>query len=478
MTAVDEVRHAWRALARTPLYTIVAIATLAIGIGATTAAFTVVGSVLLKPLPFAESEQLVSVLATTRGRDSTVLSYPAFQDFHRQQDVFSGFAYITGDGVTYRRAGGSESILAAMVTDDFFPLLRARPAIGRLITPEDNRPGAAPVAVLSHEMWLNDFAGDTRVVGRALDLTIGTYTIVGVLDVGQAYPDWVPGRRAELYIPLESAPYVMRGGHGKRTSHADARTLARLKPGVTRGQAEREMATIAASLAVAYPASDSAFQFIALPPLRDQVVGDIGPAFAVLTVGVVLVLLLACADVANLALVRATARDREIAVRTALGATRGRIARALLAESGLVAVAGGVLGVVLAFAAVRIFVGAAPDNIPRLEEVHLDWRALGAALAATSLAAILCGLAPLAVSGRRDLVPALKAGGRGSSAARRGLRLRSAIVTAQIALSVVLISGAGLLIRSFALLRAVDPGFDTSHSHHLGFRAAEGQVYR
>lgn len=462
----DDVRQAVRALVRSPLYSTVAILTLALGIGVTTAAFTVVGSVLLKPLPYAQPDQLVAVYSTNRAsqaaREGAVPSYPAFEEMRQKADVFSGLAYVTGDGAVFKRAGGNESVLVALVTDDFFPLLRARPALGRLLTPDDNRPDAPPVAVLSHRMWTDDFGGDPRVVGKTIDLTFNHFTIIGVLDAGQAYPDWIPGIRANLYASLATAPYL-RDRLSRRTNHADARTIARLKPDVTREQAERELGTLAANIALAYPATDSALPSALVRPLRDQVVGSIGPAMAVLSVAVALVLLLACADVANLALVRATAREREIAVRSALGAGRVRIARVLLAESGLLAIVGGLLGIALAFAGVRAFLAAAPATIPRLDEINIDWRALAAALLATTLATVLCALAPLAAVGRGDLVGALKAGSRGTGTARRSMRLRGAIVTAQVAFSVVLITGAGLLIKSFALLRAVNPGFDTEH---------------
>jgi putative ABC transport system permease protein len=462
----DDLRQALRALARSPLYSGVAILTLALGIGVTTAAFTVVGSVLLKPLPYGEPDQLVGVWSTNRTNEAAaegaVPSYPAFQEMRQKADVFSGFAYITGDGATFKRPGGSESLLIGLVSDDFFPLLRARPVLGRMLTPADGRPDAPPVVVLSHQMWTDDFGADPRIVGKTIDLTINHFTIVGVLDAGQAYPEWIPGLQANVYASLASAPYL-RDRLSQRTNHADAYTIARLKSGVTREQAERELKTLAANIAMTYPATDSALPSALVRPLREQVVGSIGPAFAVLSVAVGLVLLLACADVANLALVRATAREREIAVRVALGAGRVRIARVLLAESGLLAMVGGVLGIAIAFAGVRAFVAAAPPTIPRLDEINVDWRALVAALLATTLATVLCALAPLAAVGRGDLVPALKAGSRGTGAARRSMRLRGAIVTAQVAFSVVLITGAGLLIKSFALLRAVNPGFDTQH---------------
>jgi putative ABC transport system permease protein len=451
-----------RGLQRSPIYTLVAIVTLALGIGATTAVFTVVGSVLLKPLPFADPDRLMSVYAGTLKGDSIAPSFPAFEEMRQQADVFSGFAYVLGDGALFRRGGENEPVVLAVVSDDFFPLLSAKPALGRLLLPRDNRPDAPPVAVLSHEMWTNDFGGDPQIVGKTIHLTRGQFTVVGALAAGQAYPDWIPGLRTQVYVPMAAAPYL-RTKLSHRENHSDARAIARLKPGITRAQAERELKTLAANLAVSYPATDSLFPTAFVSPLRDQVVGGIGPAFAVLTVAVVFVLLLACADVANLALVRAVAREREIAVRTALGAGRGRIARALLIESGILAACGLLLGVLLAAVAVPAFVAAAPPTVPRLQEIHLDWRALLAAVGATTLAIVICGLVPLAATGRGDLVAALKAGTRGAGAARRGLRVRGAIVTAQVALSVVLIAGAGLLIKSFARLSSVSPGFDTRH---------------
>jgi putative ABC transport system permease protein len=476
---MDDVSHSIRALLRSPMYAIIAILTLALGIGATTAAFTVIGSVLFKPLPYAEPDRLVNVMSLTAHGDSAMLSYPDFKDFHERADIFDGFAYQTGYPESYRTSSGTQrSILTVMATEDYFPLLRATPALGRLLTPADDRAGAPPVAVLSYAMWLRDFGASPSVVGQPLDLIgVGSFTIVGVLNAGQAYPPgWGDATGPRLvYVPIELTPFILQGGNGKRSSHSDARTLARLKPGVTFEQADRELRTIARSLAAAYPADDSIYHSAIVRPLRADVLGNIGPSLAIVGLAVVLVLLLACADVANLALVRATAREREIAVRTALGAGRGQIARGLLTESALLALIGGVLGAVMAYIAVRLFVVAAPLDVPRLDEIRVDWRALVIAIAATTVAAVLCTLAPLAAVGRRDLVPALKAGSRGAGAAQRGLKLRGAIVTAQVALSVVVIAGAGLLIRSFALLTGVNPGFDAAHVVEVGMSAPKGR---
>lgn len=460
-------RQAIRALLRSPAYSLIAILTLALGIGATTAAFTVIGSVLFKPLPFADPERLVGVFSLSPTADTTVPSYLDYKDMHERADVFDGFAFMTGYPLTYHLPDGKlQSVITAMVTPEYFPLLHAQPALGRLLTREDSRSGAPPVAVLSYRMWVTDFGASPSAIGQNLDLAVGQFTIVGVLKPGQTYPiGWGDSRGSRLmYVPIETTPFIMQGGLLKRSSHSDARAVARLKPGITREQAERQLNTIAHALAKAYP-EDSLYPSAVLRPLRADVVSGIEPSLGVVGLAVGLVLLLACADVANLALVRATAREREIAVRTALGAGRSRIARGLLTESLVLAAVGGVLGTFIAYFAVRAFIATAPlFQVPRLDEISIDWRALVFCLAATTFSAVLCTLAPLAAVGRRgDLIPALKSGGRGAGTARRGLRLRGAIVTAQVALSVVLIAGAGLLIRSFALLMGVNPGFDANH---------------
>jgi putative ABC transport system permease protein len=459
-TAAD-VRHALRSLARSPVYTATAIATLAIGIGATTAAYSVAGSILLKPLPFADPDRLVAVWSSVPQFDKIAPSYPDFVDFRAQSDVFDGIAYMGGDGVRLRRQDGAIKMGAAMVTEDYFPLLRATPRLGRTFVASDNVPGAAPVAVMSYSVWAQHFGSDPKVIGQTLDLNIGSYTVVGVLSPGQAYPEWVPGFHTDLYIPLASAAY-RQGDLVKRGNHADTRTIARLKPGVTLAQARDRLTLVAHRLAAAYPATDSGFS-ANVTLLQDQEVGDVRPALAVLVGAVVLVFLLACADVANLSLVRATARARELGVRAALGAAHGRIIRYLLIESALLAIAGSVLGVLLATIGVRALIAASPGDIPRMDEITINGPALMITLGAAMVATLLCGLAPLAGIRRADLIPVLKAGGRGASGGHGSGRLRTGIVAAQMAMAMILIVGAGLLIRSYVKLRHVDPGFDPSH---------------
>jgi putative ABC transport system permease protein len=459
---VDDVSQAIRALIRSPIYSVIAILTLALGIGASTAAYTVLNGILLAPLPYAQPDRLVAVLSSSTHDTTTgLMSYPDFQDYDRSQDVFTGMAFMTGGSATLHRAEGNVTIWFATVTDNFFSVLRPRPAIGRLLTSEDNRPGAPPVTVLTHDMWVNYFAADPHVIGRDVDLSTGHFTVVGVLETGAAYPDWIRYNDGALYVPMNSMRSPNSAALNSRASHSDSRVIARLRPGLTQGQAEQQMRTIARRLAAEYPATDSTLS-VRLNPLRVEVQQGVGPALTVLAAAVALVLLLATADVANLGLVRATGRAREIAVRISLGASRGRVIRAMLFESAVLATAAGILGLSLALLGVRALAASAQTYLPRLDEVHLDLGTLAVALAATALACVLAALAPIAVT-RGDLLPALKAGGRGTSADRRSVRLRSLIVVAQVALSVVLVTGAGLLIRSYSLLRSVDPGYDASH---------------
>jgi putative ABC transport system permease protein len=459
---LDDVRSATRTLWRSPAYTAMAVATLAIGLGAATAAFSVVGTVLLKPLPYPEADHLVAFYSAAPSYDHILPSYPDLDDFRAQNTVLAGAAYALGAQTTVRRTGGSEYVLLARVTSDYFSVLRARPVLGRVLTPADTVPGAPPVAVISSSLWARDYASDPRVVGQVIDLKDGSFTIVGVLDRGQSYPRWGPSSENDVFVPLEAVRGTIPPTQLTRDNRSDARSIARLGPGVTRDQAERQLNLIAARLGHEYPASDSGLS-VHLVPLRDDVVGDIRPSLLVLSVAVALVLVLACADVANLGLVRATGRARELAVRAALGARRGRIVRYLMTESALLALAGCAIGVGLATAAVRALRTTGSEAIPRLGELTVDWRAVVVAVLAACLAAILTALAPIVATGRSDLVPALKSSGRGTSGDRRGVRLRSGIVTLQLGLAMVLVVGAGLLIKSLTRLRAVHPGFDPSH---------------
>jgi MacB-like periplasmic core domain/FtsX-like permease family len=283
----DDVRQAARGLIRTPGYSIVAVLALAIGIGATAAAYSIVAGVLLTPLPFSDADRLVSVWSTANGCDRCLMSYPDFEDYHSAADVFDGFAFVTGRGVTITRPEGNVGALAAMVTPDFFPLLRARPVLGRTLRTDDDHPGAAPVTVLSHALWVNHFGSDPHVIGESVEVESHPFTIVGVLAPGQSLPEWVPGVHTDLFVPLYSVPALQLPALHSRDSHSDSRTIARLKPGVTLERAKARLQPLAARLAAAYPKSDSGVR-ADVTPLRDTVIGDARPALGVLGAGLLI----------------------------------------------------------------------------------------------------------------------------------------------------------------------------------------------
>jgi putative ABC transport system permease protein len=456
-----DLRHAIRALSRAPVYTVTAVLTLALGIGATTAAYSVVGHVLLDPLPYDHPDQLVNVWSAVPQADKIPPSYPDFADYRAQSGAFVGMAFETGGPVTVRRTSGAFQMLAANVTEDFFSVLSATPTIGRTLVRADFIPGAAPAAVLSYGAWVTNFGSDPQVIGRTIDTDVGSYTIVGVLRRGQAYPDWSPGLHTDIYVPLNTIAHI-QAALRNRGNHADSRTLARLQPGITVDAARRQLSVVASRLAAAYPATDSGFVGN-VTPLQDSVVGAVRPALGILMAAVVLVFLLAIADVANLTLVRGMARSRELGVRAAMGAGPRRLARFLMGENVLIAAFAAVLGIALARVAVRLLVAVSPGDIPRLDEVTVDASAVLVAIAAAVVAVLLCGLAPLVTLRPAQLVGMLKSASRATSGTRSGLRLRSGIVVGQLALSMVLVAGAGLLVRSFAKLRSVDVGFEPSH---------------
>jgi putative ABC transport system permease protein len=459
-----DLRSALRSLARSPVYVAMSVLALAIGIGSTTAAFSVVRGVLLKPLPYPGSDRLVAVLSASPA-SKFAPSYPDFVDLRAGSDLFAGMAFIRGEGVTLRRSTGAEIVAAASVSPDFFPLLAITPMIGRTLSAADDQPNAPPVAVLTYQFWTRDFAGDPHVIGKSLELSTGTCTIVGVLRRGQSYPDWAGDFRTDFYRSLNAQPNVVAMLAARRGLHADARAIARLQPGVTLAQARARLASISAQLSTAYPATDSGLS-ATVRPLREDVLGDVAPSLRILAIAVALVLLLTCADVANLALIRAMARSRELAVRAALGAGRARVARYLFVESAVLAAVGGTLGVMLAAVAVRVLARATSTTLPRLDEITLDWPSVVVTVTLAVLAAVLCALAPVLAIGRGDLVSALKSGrgtGGGARVGRQRLTVRGGIVTAQLALAVVLVAGAGLMIKSFGQIRRGDRGFDPSH---------------
>jgi putative ABC transport system permease protein len=441
---LQDLRYGWRMLLRHRAVTAIAIVTLALGIGANTAIFTVVNAVLLRPLPYQDPERLVSF----RSNESVL----DLADIKAWSQSFAEIGGETQQALDYTGSGEPLQWTAGLVTGGYFRTLGAQPLLGRVITEEDDSRGAPFVVVLSHAMWQRQFGADPGVVGRTVTLSGNNYSVIGVMP-----PDFKTPRGAtEAWAPVQvvspGAPY--RGVHFLRS-------YARLKPGVTIAQAQSEMGAIDRRLAEAFPGENSRRQTVVLS-LHDRVVGQVRPALLILFGAVGLVLLIACVNFANLLLARAAARGQELVLRVALGADRLRLARQLLTESVLISLLGGAAGVALAVWGVELLVAMKPANLPRLETIGVDGRALLFTLAVSVLTGVVFGLAPVWQATRVNVNDALKEGGRGEAGAAKH-RLRSALVVIEMALALVLLAGAGLLINSFWRLRNVQPGFNTEN---------------
>jgi predicted permease len=442
---VQDVRYGVRQLRRAPAFTASATAALALGIGAATVIFSAVDAVLLKPLPYAEPERLVVVLH--EGRHPVA---PAtFGEIRAHARSFSGVGVAELWQPNLSADAGAQAVSALRLTSGILTMTGARPLLGRAFTADEEEPGREHVVLLGHALWQRAFAGDPAVLGRAVRLDGAPYTVVGVMPPGFDFPPfWARG--AEMWAPL-----ALRDRLDNRRGRS-LRLFAQLGPGVPIETSRAEVSAIAARVEAEQPGT---MQGLLVRPLKDVVVRGVRPALLVLLGAVGLLLLIACANVAHLLLARASGRAQEMAVRRALGAGRGRLARQVLAESGLVAGAGAAAGVALAFLGVRMLVAWRPATVPRIETMALDLRVLAVAVVAAVLCALLFGLAPALQAARRDAQPDLREGARGSTAGG-GRRLRDGLVASEVALALVLLVGAGLLVRTFAALGAVDPGFD------------------
>jgi predicted permease len=451
--AAKDVRYALRTLSRSPGFTAVAVLTLALGIGANTALFSIVNGVLLNPLRYAEPDRLLALYSRASNYDRSSVSYPNFLDWVHENRTFSALAAYRPDDFNLTGRGEPERAPAEMVSASFFPLLGVRPVLGRMLLPEEDQIGARPVVLISGGLWKRKFGSAKDVLGQSLTLNDVVYTIVGVMPADFHYTG-VNFHPSDVYTPI--GQWNEPTFHNRRASMGTF-AVGRLKPGVTWEQAKADMDTLGRHLAGRYPEADKGTG-IALVPLKQAVVYDIQPSLLVLMAAVGFVLLIACVNVANLSLARSTGRTHEFAIRAALGASRGRVVRQLLTESLLLALAGGGLGLLVACWGIRAALKVLPGALPRAEEVQLDGRVLWFTLAAAVLAGILFGLAPALKTSRGDLHTTLKEGGRGLSGARH--RVQSAFVVAEMALALVLLAGAGLMTRSLAKLWRVDPGFD------------------
>jgi putative ABC transport system permease protein len=452
----QDLKYALRVLRKSPGFTAAAILVLALGIGANTAIFSVVNAVLLRPLPFQDSSRLVQIWHVPPpknfpGMTTFSVSAANYVDWQQQNHAFERMAIYSFSSFNFTAGDQPEAIQGAGVSPDFFSTLRSQPILGRTFAPEEDQPGHSHVILLSHAIWKSHFAADQNIVGQNIALDGQSYTVVGVMGPDFRFPDW-----AKVWTPMAwtDAQRQVRGEHHYLV-------IGRLKPGVQLPQAQAEMNTISSRLQQQYPEDDKGWGAV-LIPLREQIVGDVRPALLILLGAVAFVLLIACANVANLTLAKTFARRKEIAIRASLGASRGRVLQQVLAESVLLALAGGALGLLFAHAGTSIITNFLADSLPRSTEIGLDGWVLAFTLVVSLLTGIAAGLVPALRLTKPDVNEALKQGGRtGSDSA--GSRIRSLLVVSEVALSLVLLIGAGLMIRSLSLLRSLNPGFDPSN---------------
>jgi len=440
-----------RNLRRHPGFTVTAVLALAAGIGANSAMFSVIDGVLLKPLPFQQPERLVNIWETLPKRNIPRLPAPVgnYLDWRTMNHVLADMGSFTGAAFSLASVTEPERYLGARCDPGLFSTLRVNPVLGRAFTAEDNLPGHDTVAILAYGLWKQRFGGDPQILGQKITLDGSPREIIGVMPPGFSYPP-----QAVLWVPFGWTDAL----RSRRDFH-DIRVIGRLKDGVSLGQAQTEFSSIAVNLARQYP-SFNQDERITVNFALDDLVGQIRPALVVLLGAVGFVLLIACANVANLSLAKAASRARELAIRASLGAGRARIVRQLLAESLLLSLVGGMTGLLLAYGAIRTILAVAPATIPRLTEVHLDWRALTFTLMLSGLTGIVFGIFPAWTASRPDVFADLKNGARGSTGHGS---LRAALVVAQVVSAVVLLAGAGLLVRSFYALLQVDAGFTADH---------------
>ena len=450
---IQDIRYAIRGLIKRPGFVIVAVATLAFGIGANTAIFSVVDAVLFRPLAFPEPSRVVAFdgvnpnLGITQGGATSV---PDFFDWRNQSSSFEQMAAFIAGGTVLVSNEEPERVRGTSVTEDFFPLFRTAPIKGRLPQTNEFKEGNDFVAILSYALWQRRFGGSDNAIGSKIQVGSSNITIVGIMPAGFDYPT-----QTEIWFPLQSDPAK------ERRFNRFLNVVGRLKPGVDINRAQSELTVINERLAQSYPESNRGWN-VKLANLQDRLVGNLRASLLIILGAVTLVLLIACANIANLQLARATYRQREIAVRTALGASRFRIVRQLLTESVLLSVVSGALGLVVSVWLTKLLVSISPPNSPRFEEIGMDARVFGFAFAIAFVTGVVFGLVPALQTSRIDLNETLKESGRSGSHAQ-GNRMGSALMVSEIALSFMLLVGAGLLIKSFIHLREVNPGFNPAN---------------
>ena len=453
-TLLHDLRYAARMLAKSPAFAIAAVLTLALGIGASTALFSVVNGVLLSPLPYPDAGRLTAIYDHSPEFEHAPVSYLNFLDWQRDSKSFSSMAIYRNQDYSFTGAQPAERVSGSMISAGFFRVLGQHPILGRDFGAADDHVGAAPVVILGGGFWKRRFGSSPSVLGQAMTLNGTSYTVVGVIPANFTFY----GPQHDVYTPIgqwNDASFLNR--NVDVSSHA----VGRLEPGVTLAQASADMDAIARDLAATYPVADKN-RGIALVPLKQDIVGNVQPFLLVLLAAVWFLLLIACANVANLLLARSLGRSREFAIRASLGATRSRVVRQLLAESALLAGAGGALGLLLAVWGTRAVLTLLPTAIPRAADVGVDTNVLLFALGASLVAGLLFGLAPALKTSRVDLHEVLKESGRGSSGTRH--RMQRVFVAVEVALAFVLLVGAGLMLRTLQALWRVNPGFNPNHA--------------
>jgi len=451
-TFIQDLRYGLRMLAKNPGFTAVAVLTLALGIGANTAIFSVVNGVLLRPLPYADPGRLMTVYETSREFGQMSVAYPNFLDWRRENHAFTDIAAYRGDDFNFTGSGQPEHLRGEFVSASLLPVLGVNPLLGRNFMPQEDREGASGVVMLTYGLWKRRFGADPNILGKTMTLNARSYKVIGVLP-----SDFGFRRRAELYVPI--AQYLSIELND-RENHPGLNVVGRLKPDVTMAAAQAEMTSIGRALAQQYPKTNGGHG-VAVVEMKDDMVGHIRPTLLLLLGAVGCVLLIACANVANLLLARSTARSREFAIRVALGADRPRVVRQPLTESVLLALGASVFGLMLADWGTRLVLAAVPNSLPRSQEIGLDPHVLLFTLALSVLTGVLFGLAPAFHSSSVNPQESLKEGARGSGGGRH--RAEGVFVALEVGLAVVLLAGAGLMIQSIWRLWRVDPGFNTRH---------------
>ena len=470
---IKDIRYGARGLWKHPGFTAIVVITLALGIGASTAIFSVVDSVLLRRLPYRTAERIVAIQEFGKEGKRGQITSANFLDWRAQNTVFEHLAAIKTTTANLALSDQAERIDLAQTNANFFDVFGITPEYGRLFIPADEQAGHAPVVVVSHSLWQRRFGGDPSLVGKPITLDGTNYTVTGIAPPGFQYPD-----KTELWLPpLRLVPELFPGQDVTQTRRMGyLAAVALLKPGVSQQQAASEMETITARLRQQYPDTNN-IRFNRVVSLHDHVVGDTNKLLWLLLGAVTFVLLIGCANVANLLLASGASRQKEIAIRTALGASRWRVMRQLFTESTMLALTGGAVGLLIAFWGLAAITKLLPTDFPRLNEIHIDLRILGFTFVASVLTGILFGLAPALQISRGDVQDSIKETGRGVSGSRRQNRFRQALIVAEVALSVVLLVGAGLLFRSFMHLQSVNTGF-SSHEVLTARLTPAGPNYR